>query len=115
MKTSTRAPAYAVIYHGLAEIARRHGYALSIHGSVLTDLDIVAIPWTENAESADVVMEAIKKHCGMCLVNIDQSGIEDLKPARKPHGRLAWKLHLDAGGAVDLSVMPRVPANDSSL
>lgn len=111
MKQATRAPAYAAIYHGLAEVARHYGYALSIHGSVITDLDVVAIPWTEDAVDAESVMLAIKKHCGHCLVNLDEHGQESNEPEKKPHGRLAWKLHIDAGGAVDLSVMPRSTNN----
>lgn len=31
----------------LRDIAREHGYALSVHGSVARDIDIVAIPWVE--------------------------------------------------------------------
>lgn len=107
MKEPTRAPAYACIYHGLAEVARKHGYALAIHGSVLTDLDLIAVPWTDDAMSPITVMEAIKEHCGLCAVNLDAFGKEDHCPERKPHGRLAWKFHLHAGGSVDLSVLPR--------
>jgi len=107
MKEATKAPAYACIYHGLAEVARKHGYTLAIHGSVLTDLDLIAVPWTNNAVRPVEVMEAIKEHCGRCAVNLDELGRESNNPARKPHGRLAWKFHLHAGGAVDLSVLPR--------
>lgn len=111
MKDATRAPAYACIYHGLAEVAREHGYALAIHGSVLTDLDLIAVPWvdseTEQPTEPKILMEAIKLHCGRCGVNLDAHGNEHIEPTAKPHGRLAWKLHLHAGGAVDLSVMPR--------
>lgn len=106
MKAPTRAPGYTLIYHGLAEVARRYGYALAIHGSVLTDLDLVAVPWTEEAAMPAQLVTAIAEHCGHCLVNIDHQGIEHQEPEQKPHGRLAWKLHMDAGGAVDLSVIP---------
>ena len=107
MKKSTRAPAYACIYHGLAEVARKYGYALAIHGSVLTDLDLIAVPWTYEAVDAETVMHAIKKHCELCAVNLEEWCVEHPEPTQKPHGRLAWKLHIEAGGSVDLSVMPR--------
>lgn len=107
MKEPTRAPAYACIYHGLAEVARGYGYALAIHGTVLTDLDLIAVPWTDDALCAESVMKAIRDHCGRCGINLDEHSKEHPEPTKKPHGRLAWKLHMEAGGAVDLSVMPR--------
>ena len=108
MKEPTRAPAYACIYHGLAEVARNLGYALAIHGSVLTDLDLIAVPWTDSAVEPLELMYAIKDHCGKCGINNDEHGNEHHGPAPKPHGRMAWKLHMHSGGAVDLSVMPKV-------
>lgn len=107
MREPNRAPAYAVIYHGLAEVARRHGYALAIHGSVLNDLDLVAVPWTEQAAKPGLLVRSLMKHCGDCQVNLDAGGVEHNEPEEKPHGRLAWKLHMGHGAAVDLSVMPR--------
>lgn len=107
MKEPTRAPAYACIYHGLAEVARGLGYALAIHGTVLTDLDLIAVPWVDEAAEPYELMKAIKNHCGRCGINLDENSREHFGPARKPHGRMAWKLHMHAGGSVDLSVMPK--------
>ena len=106
MKESTRAPAYACIYHGLAQVAREYGYALAIHGSVLTDLDLIAVPWTDDAVDTNKIMEVIKEHCDACGV-FGSDGKESDYPTLKPHGRVAWKLLMTAGGSVDLSVMPR--------
>jgi hypothetical protein len=47
MKAATRAPFYACMYHGLCDIARQHGYALAINGTVTTDLDLVADEWSD--------------------------------------------------------------------
>lgn len=107
MKEANRAPSYAMIYHGLCDVARSLGYALAIHGSVVTDLDLVAIPWTDEAVDPEILKEEIKNHCGRCMVNLDGESKEHDYPTKKPHGRLAWKLHMYAGGSVDLSVMPR--------
>lgn len=106
MKQSTRAPAYAFIYHGLAEVARNHGYALSIHGSVLDDLDLVAIPWVEKTCTPYELYLAIRNHCEACLLNCEEN--KHHGPEKKPHGRVAWKLYMDGGSSVDLSVMPRI-------
>ena len=106
MKQSTRAPAYAFIYHGLAEVARENGYALSIHGSMLDDLDLVAIPWVEEVITPFELYIVIRNHCNSCLLNCEEN--KHLGPEKKPHGRLAWKLYMDGGSSVDLSVMPKL-------
>tara|TARA_R110002050_G_scaffold69003_2_gene149419 strand:+ start:380 stop:808 length:429 start_codon:yes stop_codon:yes gene_type:complete len=134
MKDANRAPWYGCLYHGLAEIARKHGYALAIHGSVLSDLDLVAVPWTEKAVSAEELRDVLMKHIGALdyegltrrqfpdnpklvaeiLENEEKRKAERGEPydesgaTLKPHGRRAWNLYMDFGCKVDLSVMPRV-------
>lgn len=112
------------MYAGLCDVARGLGYCLAIHGSVITDMDLVAVPWTEQAVGADELMKAIKhrihaidykgvleRDCGeyMTPEQIDslvkKEGPES--PAHKPHGRLAWNLYLYHGVKIDLSVIPR--------
>jgi hypothetical protein len=106
MKDATRAPFYACMYHGLCDTARAHGYALAIHGSVVSDLDLVAIPWTDAAAPAEVVVEALRKHIGHVTTVPAQLKTEGAEA--KPHGRQAWNLYMDHGAKVDLSVMPRI-------
>lgn len=131
MKPATRAPFYASLYHGLCETARKHGYALAIHGTVTADLDLVAIPWTTEAIDAVALRDALMAHIGACdyegitrrqfpddeklvqqiLANeaANQNEPRDATGATiKPHGRRAWNLYLDHGCKVDLSVMPRL-------
>lgn len=92
------APLYAVIYSELIETARACGYALAIHGSICTDVDLVAVPWVEDAESARDLVEAICAKLGAESVN--------LEPNPKPHGRLAWMINA-WGGLIDIQVCPR--------
>ena len=113
MKESNRAVGYAFVYHGLAEIARKHGYALALHGSMLTDLDVVAIPWADEAVEPFALVKALKKHCDMCML-LDEKCNQTDKPTIRPHGRLVWKIHGQFAGAVDLSVMPRGQRNETS-
>jgi hypothetical protein len=123
MKPPTRAPFFACLYPGLCDVARKCGYALAIHGTVTTDLDLVAIPWVPEALPADVLMNALMSHLSACgyedllrqdlpeeLVRQIMARKEpgtDLGGTLKPHGRIAWNLYLQAGSKVDLSVMPR--------
>lgn len=46
------AAVYAHLYPSLVVDARELGYALALHGSMARDLDLVAIPWTDDAASA---------------------------------------------------------------
>lgn len=123
MKPPTRAPFYASMYHALCETARAKGYALAIHGTVTSDLDLVAIPWTEEAVSAEDLKNALMEHINACgyeesLIRFGLTPEHARQVARlpeyadadksiKPHGRIAWNLYIDNGCKVDLSVMPR--------
>lgn len=89
----------------LIPVAKRLGYAIALHGSFVRDLDVVAIPWTDEAVSAEELTEALRAevHGWVCKDR-------DPTPTVKPHGRLTWSIHLEDGiGYVDLSVMPRKP------
>lgn len=89
----------------IRKIAREHGYAIAVHGSLIRDIDLIAVPWSKNAHSALTLRYAIRK-LYYILDYRDQSD------GGKPHGRKAWLFHIShrAQGCpqhVDLSVMPR--------
>ncbi len=104
MKPPTPAPAYAFTFHIMAEAAQAKGYALALHGSMQRDLDVVAVPWTEEAAPAEELVDAIAARIGAWLRPTDPTY---RNPEPKPHGRRAWQLILQAGLYIDLSVMPR--------
>lgn len=108
MKPPVYAPAYAALYPVLCEIARSHGYALAIHGTLARDMDLVAVPWVENCSSAIELMDAISKHVAACMDVKNGKGIPLYVPERKPHGRVSWAIPLEFGAVIDLSVMPLV-------
>jgi hypothetical protein len=107
-----RAAAYCAIYPMLQQIAKRHGYALTIHGSLHRDFDLVAIPWIEEATSALSLIKAIKK-ATRAVTHVDGQDhyFKDCKPTEKPHGRMGYSLHFTNsgmyGGYIDISVMPK--------
>lgn len=89
----------------LLPVAKRLGYAIALHGSFKRDLDVIAVPWTEDAVSAKELAEALRIEVHGWLMK------EDPNPTVKPHGRLAWSIHTEDGiGYIDLSVMPRKTA-----
>lgn len=97
--------AHAMLYPALREVARRHGYALAVHGSLERDLDYVAVPWVEKLSTPfdlvrdiAIVVEAVM---GWMMWG---DGTSIFCPVTKPHGRLGWVLVLGAT-YIDLSVM----------
>lgn len=98
MKAPTSAPVYAAMYHELAEVARKHGYALAIHGSLQRDFDLIAIPWAESPSPFDSVLAELTTEFG--LKQVGEIGI-------KPHGRKVYTLSCGWGECfLDLGVMP---------
>ena len=119
MISAVIAPFYAVLYPTLCEIARSHGYSLAIHGTLGRDLDLIATPWTDEATDALTLITSLKAatatvtHTAEC-----DHYFKDHHPSIKPHGRLAYSLHLTDNGAegpyIDVSVMPRVLKPDEA-
>lgn len=84
-------------------VARQLGYAIGVHGTQLRDLDLIAVPWTDEAVPAAELVESIAYAI---------PGVTHVKSEKKPHGRLGWTiLPLYRWGIdswyVDISVMPR--------
>lgn len=101
------APWYVMAYVGLERIAHRHGYALALHGSMGRDLDILAVPWTEDADSPDKLLKAffrfVKGKSKVTVKFYASSG------TIKPHGRLAYSIPIGHDGHyLDVSIMPLV-------
>jgi hypothetical protein len=74
------------------------GYALTVHGTLMRDIDLVAVAWTEDADD-------IWKFLGVFLA---QTGLYVHSIEAKPHGRIAMTMR-GAYGAdrdVDLSIIP---------
>ena len=96
-------PDYARIFTVIRKIAKDHGYALAAHGSFTSDLDLIAIPWTDGASNPEKLLNHI------LASNLKLKKEEDY-PTMKPHGRQNWILLFPDFGDpryVDLSIMPR--------
>lgn len=103
----------------LREAAEQMGYALTVHGSMERDIDVVAVPWADHAIDAEHVADRFFSICrAVCGPVQWNGGWEDgcgreppsgagPNPTRKPHGRLAWSIMFGGGPYLDLSVTPR--------
>lgn len=110
LRSTAYALTYAVALPRLQAVAREHGYALAVHGSMATDLDLIACPWTEEATDAETLIEALRSTVQGSLAPPCDWQVITL-PNEKPHGRRAWVIHLnrDLGCPyLDVSVMPRL-------
>lgn len=106
-------------------VAKDFGYAITVHGSLNRDIDMVAIPWRDhNVADPDTLVVrlcgALGGVTGRC--NFYSNTEKKFRPesivkwVEKPHGRLATTLMIWCGENstdLDLSVMPTLePAKD---
>ena len=106
MKPANFSPIFASMYCGLCSVARDHGYALTVHGTMSLDFDVVAIPWTEEAVEPQELVDALSNLMNLCAGELFE-GVST-SPEVKPHGRLAWLLQFGSGAQIDLSIMPKL-------
>lgn len=85
-------------------VAKAQGYAVAVHGSQKRDLDLVAVPWVEEASSPAALVDALE-------ANLDLKMIRG--PVEKPYGRVGhilcgrkWREGEDHQ-PIDLSVVGR--------
>lgn len=98
MKPGNFAPVYACMYPELVEISRSHGYALAAHGSMARDFDLVCIPWTDEPDHPQAVVDSFIKRFYLTAVG---------EPVYKLHDRLVYTLSVKFGECfLDLSFMP---------
>ena len=88
----------------IREVARKHGYAIGVHGSMQRDLDLIAAPWEEWADDHETLMDAIQ-----LAVSGRVKCMEDrLQPdTDKAHGRKSYTLYIGTKAYIDLSIMPK--------
>lgn len=93
----------------LVDVARKFGYALAVHGTRRRDLDLIAVPWTDDAAAPEKLIDAI------ALVTGTLTGWGHKKAGdwtKKPHGRVATTIIASAEVHLDISVMPRAPKDE---
>ena len=111
---------FSVILEPLKTIAREFGYNLLLHGSLNRDMDLVLIPWVDNCNTADEVVEAFTKYLqGTIEVQINKELSRELINGA---GRRSYIINLDRGGKfnywldreyyLDISVTPKIMNND---
>lgn len=103
--------AYAQLIGPIRAVAKEHGYAIGVHGSIARDIDMIAAPWVERPFTPGLMIEAIREICA----EVEGFAVfpEGENPVRKPHGRMAWVIILRGGIYLDISVMSAIQKEES--
>lgn len=102
VKTEGKPVFYAVLYPSMRKAALECGYALALHGSMQADMDLIAMPWVEEAKSPRELVKALDECVGATVW-------KDYKWKRKtikPHGRVCYTISIMGEYYIDLSIMP---------
>ena len=98
---------YAQLLPEIREVGKKLGYAIAIHGTMARDLDLLAVPWVENASPAIDLVNAIRDAVGGFVIgDLKNRGEVNDKPTVQSHGRLSWNICWGGKPFIDLSVMP---------
>lgn len=61
---------YTMFYEHLKDIAKTYGYNLVVHGSMNRDLDLIAIPWIDNPQPEEKMIQEFEIYLtGKKIVN----------------------------------------------
>lgn len=82
--------------HTMREAVAQLGWSLAVHGSLVRDIDLVAVPWTDDCEPQLAVFNAFLNYGYVLFGQI----------AFRAHGRMAATLSGPAAKVIDLSVFP---------
>lgn len=99
---------YAQFLPEIKEAAKRLGYAIAIHGTMARDLDLLAVPWVDDAADPLELVNAIRDAVGGYVIgDLKNRGDIPDEPTKQPHGRLSWNIVWGGKPFIDLSVMPK--------
>ena len=85
---------YAMYYHYLKDIATHYGYNLLINGSMNRDLDLVAVPWVDNPQPEQNMIQEFEMYLtGMKVVDTKRKTPFTVLPG----GRKAYTINLNRG------------------
>ncbi len=63
---------YALIFHELKEMAKNYGYNLVLHGSLNRDMDLIAIPWTDEPKNEQEMIKDFQVYLtGKTMITAD--------------------------------------------
>lgn len=92
---------YASIYEDIRQCAMDCGWAVALHGSLSSDMDIMALPWTDQAATFEELVKKIQ-------LLFDDNSIAELYSitySEKPHGRTVATIPIWGDFYLDISTV----------
>lgn len=95
-----RAAFYAAMWEDIRQCALDSGWAVALHGSLNSDMDIMAMPWVDNAVSFGVLVNKIDK-----LFTGENLFGGFITYNEKPYGRIVATIPIWGDFYLDISTM----------
>lgn len=92
---------YACMYEDIRKCAMNCGWAVSLHGSLASDMDIMAMPWVDNAVSFKEMVDRISK----LFKNNDMASNYVITYNEKPHNRIVATIPIWSDFYLDISTI----------
>ena len=99
--TNGRAAFYACMWEDFRNKAMDCGWALGLHGSLNSDMDIMAMPWTNEAVSADELIENL----GNLFTDNPFHRVLKSLVNEKPNGRIVYTIPIWSDFYLDINVI----------
>lgn len=92
---------YAAMYEDIRQCAMDKGWAVALHGSLASDMDIMAMPWTEKAEPFSSLVDAISK----LFTSNDLTDFYTIAYNEKPYNRVVATIPIWEDFYLDISTI----------
>lgn len=99
-----RAAFYACMWEDIRQCAMDCGWAVALHGSLASDMDIMAMPWVENAIPFEDMIDKVSK----LFTDNDISSQYVVAFNVKPHDRVVATIPIFDDFYLDISTIEKV-------
>lgn len=98
---------YACVLENLRKIAANCGYALAVHGSLVRDLDLIAVRWNLNYEHPDYLCKQFLEELSKYSFGeeIDRNFVEITKPEIRYVNQYHYAIPIIGDWFIDLTVI----------
>ena len=95
-----KAAFYACIWPDLVSAALDCGWALGLHGSLASDMDIMAMPWTDDADEVEIMLKKLQE----CFT--ENKLVKSIrKSTDKPNGRIVYGIPIWDDFYLDINII----------
>ena len=99
---------YASMYEDIRKCAMDSGWTVALHGSLASDMDILAMPWTNDA----VLFTKLICNISKLFDGNSMSELYSISYNEKPHGRIVATIPIWEDFYLDISTMKAGEQNE---